>query len=106
MDNRAPFFEPPRFAESPLANIKSAKKRAKQNNKLRAHNGSRRSMFRTYLKNVVKAIDAGDHACAQAAFNEAQPIIDRMAGQGLIHKNKAARHKSRLTARIKAMVAA
>ena len=86
-----------------MANIKSAKKRAIQAEKARKHNASRRSMTRTYVKKVVAAIAAGDKAAAQAAFEAAQPILDRMATKGLIHKNKAARHKARLTAQIKAL---
>nr|VFJ87492.1 MAG: small subunit ribosomal protein S20 [Candidatus Kentron sp. LFY]VFJ90622.1 MAG: small subunit ribosomal protein S20 [Candidatus Kentron sp. LFY]VFK20497.1 MAG: small subunit ribosomal protein S20 [Candidatus Kentron sp. LFY] len=60
-------------------------------------------MLRTHLKKVSKAIVAGDKAEAEVAFKAAVPIVDRMAGRGLIHKNKAARHKSRLSAHIKAM---
>ncbi len=86
-----------------MANIKSAKKRAIQAEKARKHNASRRSMTRTYVKKVVAAIVAGDKAIAQAAFEAAQPILDRMATKGLISKNKAARHKSRLAAQIKAL---
>lgn len=86
-----------------MANIKSAKKRAIQAEKARKHNASRRSMTRTYVKKVVAAIAAGDKAAAQAAFESAQPILDRMATKGLIHKNKAARHKTRLAAQIKAL---
>ncbi|MDM7859733.1 30S ribosomal protein S20 [Alteromonas sp. ASW11-36] len=86
-----------------MANIKSAKKRAIQAEKRRQHNASRRSMTRTSLKKVVAAIEAGDKAAAQTAFAAAQPVLDRMAARGLIHKNKAARHKSRLAAQIKAL---
>ena len=86
-----------------MANIKSAKKRAIQAEKARKHNASRRSMTRTYVKKVVAAIAAGDKAAAQAAFEAAQPILDRMATKGLIHKNKAAHHKTRLAAQIKAL---
>ena len=86
-----------------MANIKSAKKRAIQSEKRRQHNASRRSMTRTFIKKVVAAIASGDKAVAQAAFAAAQPILDRMATKGLIHKNKAARHKSRLSSQIKAM---
>nr|VFJ75278.1 MAG: small subunit ribosomal protein S20 [Candidatus Kentron sp. FW] len=60
-------------------------------------------MLRTYLKKVNVAIAAGDKAEAEAAFKAAVPIVDRMAGRGLIHKNKAARHKSRLSTHIKAL---
>lgn len=88
-----------------MANIKSAIKRARQNVKLRQHNASARSMFRTYIKNVLKAVETGDREAAQAAFTKAQPIIDKATNKGLIHKNKAARIKSRLIARVKAMAA-
>ena len=88
-----------------MANIKSAIKRARQNVKLRQRNASARSMFRTYIKNVLKAVDAGDVEIARAAYAKAQPVIDKAAGKGLIHKNKAARIKSRLVARVKAMSA-
>ncbi|WP_028117996.1 30S ribosomal protein S20 [Ferrimonas senticii] len=86
-----------------MANIKSAKKRAIQAEKRRQHNASRRSMMRTFTKKVIAAIATGDKEVATAAFAAAQPILDRMATKGLIHKNKAARHKSRLAAQIKAM---
>ena len=86
-----------------MANIKSAIKRAGQNEKLRKFNASARSMYRTFVKNVTKAIEAGDKELARAAFMKAQPIIDKAAGKGLIHKNKAARIKSRLSAHVKAM---
>ncbi len=89
-----------------MANIKSAKKRAKQAAVRNARNSAQRSMLRTAVKKVVKAIDAKDAAGAETAFASAQPLLDRMAARGLIHKNKAARHKSRLTARIKALKAA
>ena len=86
-----------------MANTPSAKKRAKQAEKRRSHNGSLRSMVRTYIKNVVKAIEAKDLEKAQNAYTLAVPVIDRMADKGIIHKNKAARHKSRLNGHIKAM---
>ncbi|MEZ8143725.1 30S ribosomal protein S20 [Enterovibrio norvegicus FF-33] len=86
-----------------MANIKSAKKRAIQSEKRRQHNASRRSMMRTYLKKTITAIAAGDKEAATKAFAEAQPILDRMATKGLIHKNKAARHKASLVAQIKAL---
>ena len=88
-----------------MANIKSAKKRAKQAVVRNARNASQRSMLRTAVKKVIKAIDAKDQAAATEAFNTAQPILDRFAARGLIHRNKAARHKSRLTARIRAIAA-
>ncbi|MDU6411180.1 MAG: 30S ribosomal protein S20 [Yersiniaceae bacterium] len=86
-----------------MANIKSAKKRAVQSEKRRKHNASRRSMMRTFIKKVYAAIATGDKETAQKAFNEMQPLVDRQASKGLIHKNKAARHKSNLTAQINAM---
>ena len=89
-----------------MANIKSAKKRAKQAVVRNMRNTGQRSMLRTAVKKVLKALEANDAAGAQAAFAVAQPILDRFSSRGLIHKNKAARHKSRLTARIKALQAA
>jgi len=88
-----------------VANSPQAKKRARQNEKARKHNASLRSMARTYIKKVVAAIEAGDTAAAQEAFKAAVPVIDRIADKGIIHKNKAARHKSRLNAQIKALAA-
>jgi small subunit ribosomal protein S20 len=86
-----------------LANIASAKKRARQAEKHRQHNASLRSMVRTYIKRVYAAIAAGEKTAAEELFAKAQPIIDRMAGKNIIHKNKAARHKSRLVGHIKKM---
>ena len=60
-------------------------------------------MMRTYIKRVIKAIDSGDKEAAQAAYNTAVPIIDKMAGRGIIHRNKAARHKSRLNEKVRAL---
>ena len=89
-----------------MANIKSAKKRAKQTVVRNERNVAQRSMLRTAVKKVIKALDANDAEAAAAAFTTAQPLLDRFAARGLIHKNKAARHKARLTARIKALKAA
>jgi len=86
-----------------LANIKSAKKRAKQAVVRNARNASQRSMMRTALKKVIKALDAKDKAGAESAYKTAEPLLDRYSSRGLIHKNKANRHKSRITARIKAI---
>ena len=86
-----------------MANIKSAKKRAITSEKSRKHNASRRSMMRTFMKKVLVAIASGDKDAATKAFVEVQPILGRYATKGLIHKNKAARHKSRLSAQIKAL---
>jgi small subunit ribosomal protein S20 len=86
-----------------LANIKSAKKRARQAVKRNARNSSARSMLRTAIKKVVNAIAAKDKTAAEAAYKSAEPVMDRYASRGLIHKNKASRHKSRLTGHIKAL---
>lgn len=88
-----------------MANIASAKKRAKQSEERRIHNTSLRSMVRTYIKKVVNALAAKDVSTAVTAYQEALPVIDSMVNKGIIHKNKAARHKSRLTAKIKALQA-
>jgi small subunit ribosomal protein S20 len=84
-----------------VANTVQAKKRARQAEKHRQHNASFRSMVRTAIKRVIAAIETGDKDQAQAAYTAAVPVIDRMADKGIIHKNKAARHKSRLNAQIK-----
>ncbi len=84
-----------------MANIKSAKKRAVQSEKRRQHNASQRSMMRTYIKKVYAAVSAGDKSVAESAFVEMQKVVDRMASKGLIHANKAANHKSKLSAQIK-----
>ena len=88
-----------------MANSPQAKKRARQAEKRRAHNASLRSLVRTNIKKVVAAINTGDAEQARAAYNSAVPVIDRMADKGIIHKNKAARHKSRLNAQVKALSA-
>ncbi|OUS04072.1 30S ribosomal protein S20 [Gammaproteobacteria bacterium 54_18_T64] len=89
-----------------MANSPQARKRAKQNENRRQHNASMRSMARTYLKKVNAAIEAGDVEAAKAAYAAAVPVIDRIADKGgVMHKNKAARHKSRLNIKIKAMSA-
>ena len=86
-----------------MANSAQAKKRARQNVKARKHNASLRSMVRTYIKRTIAAIATGEYAAATEAYKAAVPVIDRMAEKGIIHKNKAARHKSRLNAQIKAL---
>ena len=88
-----------------MANSAQAKKRARQNEKRRQHSAGLRSMVRTYIKKVNAAIDSGDQAAAQEAYSASVPVIDRMADKGIIHKNKAARHKSRLNAQVKALAA-
>jgi small subunit ribosomal protein S20 len=91
------------YSEFILANSPQAKKRARQAEKRRTHNASMRSMVRTYLKKVAAALTSGDSTAAQTAYDTAVPVIDRMADKGIIHKNKAARHKSRLNAKVKAL---
>ncbi len=86
-----------------MANSAQARKRARQTEKHRQNNASQRNAMRTSLKKVVYAIDAGKKEEARAAYKEAIPLLDSMAGKGLIHRNKAARHKSRLNSHIKAM---
>jgi len=86
-----------------LANSAQAKKRARQADKRRRHNASQRSEVRTHIKRIVAAIASKDKAAATAAYTESVPVIDKMADKGIIHKNKAARHKSRLNAQIKAL---
>jgi small subunit ribosomal protein S20 len=86
-----------------LANSAQARKRARQAEGRRQRNASQRSMLRTYIKNVIKAVAAGDAEAAQAAYQSAVPVIDKSAGKGLIHKNKAARHKSRLAQHIRSL---
>jgi len=88
-----------------LANTAQARKRARQAEKRRAHNASQRSMVRTYIKRVQAAIASGDADTARAALDAATPVIDRMADRGIMHKNKAARHKSRLNSAIKSLQA-
>ncbi len=88
-----------------MANTPQAKKRARQNDKARAHNASLRSMARTYLKKVDAAIADGDAEGAKTAYEAAVSVLDRVADKGIFHKNKAARHKSRLNAKVKALAA-
>ncbi|TXS89913.1 30S ribosomal protein S20 [Parahaliea maris] len=88
-----------------MANSPQARKRARQAEKRRSHNASLRSLVRTQIKKVVAAIGTGDAAKAKEAYASAVPVIDRMADKGIIHKNKAARHKSRLNAKVKALAA-
>ncbi|MCK5901620.1 MAG: 30S ribosomal protein S20 [Cocleimonas sp.] len=83
-----------------MPNITSAKKRARQSEKRRMRNKHQRSGMRTAVKSVVYAIEAGEKEKAQVAYNDVVPVLDRAVSKGLIHKNKAARHKSRLGGRI------
>jgi small subunit ribosomal protein S20 len=86
-----------------VANIQSAKKRARQSEKRRLHNVAMRSRMRSAMKKVLKAIQAGDKTAASAEFKAAMPEIDKAASKGLIEKNRAAKYKSRLNNRLKAM---
>ena len=86
-----------------MANIASAKKRARQTEKLRLHNASQRSMLRTHIKKVISAIEAKDKETAQNAYTAAVPVIDAMVSKGIVHKNKAARQKSRLNSHVKSL---
>ncbi|KYC29417.1 30S ribosomal protein S20 [Sterolibacterium denitrificans] len=86
-----------------MANSAQARKRARQADKQRVHNMSLRSELRTAIKKVQKAILAGDKTAAQSVFNTSMSTIDSIADKKIIHKNKAARHKSRLSAAIKAL---
>ena len=86
-----------------MANTASARKRARQSETQRQHNASLRSELRTAVKNVRKAIEAGDKSAAATVLQGAASTIDRIADKNIIHKNKAARHKSRLAAAIKGM---
>ena len=86
-----------------MANSAQARKRARQSLKHRAHNASLRTAFRTAVKKVLKAVEAGDKAAAQEVFRQSTKILDRIADKGVFHKNKAARHKSRLAAKVKAL---
>jgi small subunit ribosomal protein S20 len=86
-----------------MANIASARKRAVQSEKQRQRNASLRSALRTAVKNIRKAIQAGNKETATAVYRQSVSTIDSIADKRIIHKNKAARHKSRLAAAIKAM---
>lgn len=86
-----------------MANIKSAAKRARQGERRRQHNIALKSRMRSAMKKVVKALNAGDAKAAEESYRVAVPEIDKMAGKGLIQKNKAARHKSRLNKAIKTL---
>jgi len=85
--------------------LASGRKRVRQDVKLNAANTALRSKFRTVVKNVQKAVASGDKTKAADLFKTAQSVIDSVADKGIFHKNKAARHKSRLSAKIKALAA-
>lgn len=93
-------------AKKKTVRLASGRKRARQDVKLNAANTSLRSKFRTVIKNVQKAVAGDDKAKASELFKSAQGVIDSIADKGLFHKNKAARHKSRLSAKVKALATA
>ena len=86
-----------------MANSASARKRANQSEQRRQRNASRRSMMRTCIKATVAAIASADKQAAEQAYKKAVPVLDSAATHGLISMNKAARHKSRLNAQIRAL---
>jgi small subunit ribosomal protein S20 len=92
-------------AKKKTVRIASGRKRVRQDVKLNAANTALRSKFRTVVKNIQKAVVAGDKSKAVDMFKAAQSVIDSVADKGIFHKNKAARHKSRLSAKIKALAA-
>ena len=93
-------------AKKKTVRLASGRKRARQDVKLNAANTALRSKFRTVVKNVQKAVATGDKAKAGELFKLAQSVIDSVADKRMFHKNKAARHKSRLAAKVKVMAAA
>ena len=86
--------------------LASGRKRVRQDTKINAANTSLRSMYRTSVKNVEKAVLAGDKAKATEAFGKMQAIVDSVADKGIFHKNKAARDKSRLSTKVKSLATA
>jgi small subunit ribosomal protein S20 len=90
-------------AKKKTVRLASGRKRARQDVKLNAANTALRSRFRTAIKNVQKAVLSGDKARATELYKSAQSVIDSIADKGIFHKNKAARHKSRLSAKLKAL---
>lgn len=86
-----------------MANSPQARKRARQAEKSRVRNAGQRSRMRTFIKKVIAAVEAGDKEQAQAAFKAAEPVIDSAVSKGLIHKNNAARKKSRLNAKVRSL---
>ncbi len=93
-------------AKKKTVRLASGRKRARQDVRLNANNSSLRSHFRTVVKNVQKAVVSGDKTKATELFATAQSVIDSVADKGIFHKNKAARHKSRLAAKVKALALA
>ncbi len=88
-----------------MANSKQALKRAKQNNTHRLRNQGQRASMRTAIKALLKSVEAGDRDAATSAYRTATAMIDKNANKGLHHRNRAARLKSRLNARLKSIAA-
>ena len=86
-----------------MANSVSARKRARQAERHRQRNASQRSHVRTQIKKVLRAIESGDKAAAEEAYKAAVPALDRSVSKGIMHANKAARHKSRLNQHVRGM---
>ncbi len=86
-----------------MANSAQAKKRAGQAEKRRQLNAGQRSQYRTAIKKVLKAVKEGDKAAASEAFKQAVPVLDSMVNKNILHRNKAARHKSRLNSHVRAL---
>jgi len=86
-----------------VANTRSAEKAARQAEKHRTRNVALRSRMRTAVRNVTAAISGGNKAVAKTSYIQAVPVIDSLVSKQIIHRNKAARHKSRLAARIRSM---
>ena len=98
-------MDPEPYGNQAVANIKSARKRARQAAKTRLHKMGQRSKMRTHIKAVITAVEKGDKDAAQSAYKAAVPVIDSMISKGIVNKNKAARHKSRLNKMVKSLAA-
>ncbi len=99
----ASYFSDQLWGKFLVANTAQAKKRARQNESRRKHNTSQRSALRTAIKKTLAAAEGGNYEAATSAYQSVVPIIDRAVTHGIIQKNKAARHKSRLNAKVKAL---
>lgn len=86
-----------------MANSAQARKRARQAIKRKERNASQRSTVRTYIKKVIAAVSSNDSEAAKSALVQAIPVIDKMVSKGILHKNQAARYKSRLHGKVKAL---
>ena len=86
-----------------MANSAQARKRARQAVKRKERNSSERSTVRTYIKKVIAAVSSNDSEAAKSALVQAIPVIDKMVSKGILHKNQAARYKSRLSGKVKAL---